>query len=102
MRALVTGAAGFIGSHLVDRLLQDGQAVIAFDNFSSGQRRVLDNAQSNDRFELIEGDLICAGSNLCGSNLCGLANPHKLEPAQIRSNKVGVKIIQSIKISYLI
>ena len=59
MRALVTGAAGFIGSHLVDRLLQDGQAVVAFDNFSTGQRRFLDNAQSNDRFELIEGDLIC-------------------------------------------
>ena len=58
MRALVTGGAGFIGSHLVDRLLQNGQSVIAFDNLSTGQRRFLDNALNNDRFELIEGDLI--------------------------------------------
>ena len=58
MRALVTGGAGFIGSHLVDRLLQDGHHVRAFDNFSTGQRRFLASAQTNDKFELIEGDLI--------------------------------------------
>jgi UDP-glucose 4-epimerase len=58
MRALVTGGAGFIGSHLVDRLLQDGHHVRAFDNFSTGQRRFLASAQTNDQFELIEGDLI--------------------------------------------
>ena len=58
MKVLVTGGAGFIGSHLVDRLLQKGQSVIAFDNLSTGQRRFLDNALNNERFELIEGDLI--------------------------------------------
>jgi len=58
MKALVTGGAGFIGSHLVDRLLQDGQSVIAFDNFSTGQRRFLENAQNHDQFDLIEGDLL--------------------------------------------
>ena len=58
MKALVTGGAGFIGSHLVDRLLQVDQSVIAFDNFSTGKRRFLDNAQNNDRFELVEGDLL--------------------------------------------
>ena len=58
MRALVTGGAGFIGSHLVERLLQDGHRVRAFDNFSTGQRRFLVSAETNDQFELIEGDLI--------------------------------------------
>ncbi len=58
MRALVTGGAGFIGSHLVDRLLQAQHHVRVFDNFSTGQRRFLAGAQTNDQFELIEGDLI--------------------------------------------
>ena len=58
MTVLVTGGAGFIGSHLVDRLLQDGHRVRSFDNFSTGQRRFLVGAQTNDQFELIEGDLI--------------------------------------------
>jgi len=55
---LVTGGAGFIGSHLVDHLLQIKHHVRVFDNFSTGQRRFLDSAQTNDQFELIEGDLI--------------------------------------------
>ena len=58
MKALVTGGAGFIGSHLVDRLLQAGNYVRVIDNFSTGQRRFLAGAQTNDQFELIEGDLI--------------------------------------------
>ena len=58
MRALVTGGAGFIGSHLVDRLLHARHHVRVFDNFSTGQRRFLVGAQTNDQFELIEGDLI--------------------------------------------
>jgi UDP-glucose 4-epimerase len=37
----VTGCAGFVGSNLVDRLLQDGHDVVGFDNFSTGQRKFL-------------------------------------------------------------
>jgi UDP-glucose 4-epimerase len=52
----VTGAAGFIGSTLVDRLLADGKTVVGWDNFSTGQRRFLDGALRNKNFKLAEGD----------------------------------------------
>ena len=52
---LVTGAAGFIGSHLVDALLERGARVRALDNYSTGDRENL--AHCRDRIELIEGDI---------------------------------------------
>jgi len=52
----ITGAAGFIGSNLVDRLLANGRTVIGWDNLSTGQRRFLDGALTNPRFKFIEGD----------------------------------------------
>jgi UDP-glucose 4-epimerase len=58
MRVFVTGAAGFIGSNLVDRLLRDGHTVFGFDNFSTGQRQFLDAAGRAAAFELIQGDLL--------------------------------------------
>uniref|UniRef100_Q02BI6 NAD-dependent epimerase/dehydratase n=1 Tax=Solibacter usitatus (strain Ellin6076) TaxID=234267 RepID=Q02BI6_SOLUE len=58
MNAFVTGAAGFIGSNLVDRLLAEGHTVIGFDNFSTGQRRFLESAHSHPRFRLAEGNLL--------------------------------------------
>ena len=58
MRALVTGGAGFIGSHLVDRLLDDGHEIVAYDNFSSGQERFLEQAEKSQRFQLIRGDVL--------------------------------------------
>jgi len=58
----VTGAAGFIGSNLVDRLLADGHDVVGFDNFSTGQRRFLDSSSTHPRFQLIEGDTLDGGA----------------------------------------
>src|ERR1035438_3179119 len=52
----VTGAAGFIGSNLVDRLLADGKRVVGWDNFFTGQRKFLESALANPRFKLVEGD----------------------------------------------
>jgi UDP-glucose 4-epimerase len=56
MRAFVTGAAGFIGSNLVDRLLADGCQVVAWDNFSTGQERFLEKAAGAAGFRLVRGD----------------------------------------------
>src|SRR5712672_2523917 len=58
MRCFVTGAAGFIGSSLVDRLLAAGHSVVGYDNFSTGQRRFLEGASKSAHFELVEGDLL--------------------------------------------
>ena len=52
----VTGAAGFIGSNLIDRLLADGGAVTGWDNLSTGQIRVLDGATQHPKFKLVRGD----------------------------------------------
>ena len=62
MRYLVTGAAGFIGSHLTDALLARGHSVVGLDNFSTGQDRFLEDAARSDRFTLIRGDLLDAAS----------------------------------------
>jgi len=58
MYYFITGAAGFIGSTLVDRLLADGHHVTGYDNFSTGQVRFLEGALQSDLFRLVEGDLL--------------------------------------------
>jgi len=57
MRILVTGGAGFIGSHLIDRLMEQGQEVICLDNFYTGARRNIVKWLGNPYFELIRHDI---------------------------------------------
>jgi UDP-glucose 4-epimerase len=58
MNAFITGGAGFIGSHLVDRLLLLGHRVVAYDIFSTGQDRFLEQANSSANFKLVRGDVL--------------------------------------------
>ena len=56
-RIVVTGGAGFLGSHLCERLLADGAIVICVDNFFTGARRNIDHLLDHHRFELIRHDV---------------------------------------------
>jgi UDP-glucose 4-epimerase len=58
MNAFITGGAGFIGSHLADRLIQQGHQVVAYDNFSTGQDLFIEQANSSANFRLVRGDVL--------------------------------------------
>ncbi len=73
MLAFVTGAAGFIGSHLADRLLRDGWDVVGIDNLSTGDERNLRDAHTNARFRFVHADVAQPWSGWSAS----LANPRR-------------------------
>ena len=57
MKAVVLGGAGFVGSHLVDRLLARGDDVVAVDSFLTGRRQNVAHLEGNARFRLVEADI---------------------------------------------
>ncbi|PHT38410.1 UDP-glucuronic acid decarboxylase 1 [Capsicum baccatum] len=77
MRIVVTGGAGFVGSHLVDKLIKRGDDVIVIDNFFTGRKENVMHHFGNPRFELIRHDVvepILLETNVMGTlNMLGLA-----------------------------
>ncbi len=72
MHCFVTGAAGFIGSNLVDRLLAAGHDVVGYDNLSTGQLPFLADARAHPRFRLVTGDTLdpaALGRAMAGAEL---------------------------------
>jgi len=58
MRILITGGAGFLGSHLSDRLLEQGHEIICLDNFFTGRKSNIQHLLTNPNFELVRHDVI--------------------------------------------
>lgn len=92
-RILVTGAAGFLGSHLCDRLLADGHEVIGMDNRVSGQTENLDDAFEHSAFSFYEHDVTefihVAGDLDAVLHLASLASPVYYRDYPIKTLKVG-------------
>lgn len=57
MRIVVTGGAGFIGSHLTEELLRQGHSVVVIDNFITGSRKNLDHLKNDERLSIVEHDI---------------------------------------------
>jgi len=93
--AVVTGAAGFLGSHLVDSLLKDGWSVSGIDNLSTGRRVNLDGARSNPRFRFRDADLTRVGRLPRADRYFHLASPaspiaYQVDPVDtLLTNSVG-------------
>src|SRR5205085_9186853 len=62
MTYFITGAAGFIGSNLADRLLANGETVIGYDNLTTGKIQFLESAMANPHFRFVKGDLLDAAA----------------------------------------
>jgi Nucleoside-diphosphate-sugar epimerases len=92
-RILVTGAAGFLGSHLCDRLLADGHTVVGMDNRVSGQIENLDDAFEHEEFSFYQHDVtefIHISGNLDTIlHLASLASPVYYRDYPIKTLKVG-------------
>ncbi len=94
MRILVTGAAGFLGSHLVDRLLADGHEVLAVDNFFTGRKHNLEHVLDDHRVELMRHDVTFPLYVEVDAiyNLASPASPvhYQVDPVQtIKTNVLG-------------
>lgn len=115
-RWLVTGAAGFIGSHLVEELLRRGAEVVGLDDFSTGHRANLDavaaavGASAWQRFRLLEGDIrdaaaceaACAGAEVVLHQAALSSVPLSMaEPARVMSVNVDgfAKVLEAARLA---
>lgn len=75
MKILVTGGAGFIGSHLIERLLERGDTVVSVDNYFTGQKKNIAPHEGNPNFTAIEHDIVEPLLNIDADQIYNLACP---------------------------
>ena len=95
MRSVVLGGAGFLGSHLCDRLVGRGDDVVAVDDLSSGSLRNIDHLRDHPRFEFVHAD-IAEGIPVRGAvdavlNFASLASPPRYQARQIHTMRTGAR-----------
>lgn len=94
LKSLVTGGAGFIGSHLCEALVARGDEVVALDNLSTGARANLETIADHPRFQLIEGDIL--NERTVEGAVAGMDRVYHLAAA------VGVKLVMERAISTIV
>ena len=86
MRILVTGGAGFLGSHLCDRLINEGHEILCLDNFFTGRRQNIAHLLQDPKFELIRHDVIdpfkVEVDQIYNLGVSGIASPLSIQPDQ--------------------
>jgi len=92
-RVVVLGAAGFLGSHLVDRLIARGDSVVGVDDLSSGSHRNIDHLVRDPRFEFVEADIseeiTVNGEVDAVLNFASLASPPRYFARQLHTLRTG-------------
>ncbi len=92
-RVVVLGAAGFLGSHLVDRLIERGDHVVGIDDFSSGKISNLQHLSSHRRFEFVETNIVeripIRGTVDAVLNFASLASPPRYVEQQLHTLRTG-------------
>lgn len=91
MKILVAGGAGFIGSHLVDALLEDGHHVDAVDNFITGRKDNVAHLKDNSNFRMIELDIVEAVPDEKYDRIYNLASP----ASPIDFDKIPIEILMT-------
>ncbi|OGY18982.1 MAG: hypothetical protein A2784_03565 [Candidatus Chisholmbacteria bacterium RIFCSPHIGHO2_01_FULL_48_12] len=96
--ALVTGGAGFIGSHVCDRLVQDGYRVICVDNLLTGDRNNIQHLQNNQNFEFVEADVTEVRDYRCDFvfHLASPASPNANSPRSYMALPVETMLVNSL------
>ena len=93
MRIVVSGAAGFIGSHFCDRVLSEGHSVVALDSFLTGSPRNLEHLKGNGAFQLVRQDItqpfVIEGAVDCVVNMASPASPKDYLEHPIETLDVG-------------